>query len=425
MAGNPAQHPEDEGEKLLTGLKPLTIAYRDFNREEFKSMMIQFNNFEAEQDRANIESHLTLIASVGLSDPLREDIDDAIIALSTGKTNVRIVSGDHKAAVMACALSLRFVDQINDDSCIMSSDELQSKIEPLVEMIEDEDEGRGMTYQFKNAECKRRFKGVKKQVRLVYRATPTLKHMLAAAFRMSGSTVGFTGEGLSDARALSEASVGFTMGQDGCSAAKDHADVILMDDNFLTVITSIRWGRNIQDNVRKFIQFQMTVNVSCMIFVLSSALILGHSPFSVMQLLWINLIMDVLAAIAFSTENPHPTDIREERINAKDNIITKPMMRSILSQSFYQLFIMILMLYVGPIMFKIEYPLYTTELREKVGDEEVPTNRLLHQTLMFQIFVMMNMFNMINCRILDQMPVMSEGMNEDEIAEDSRADQMD
>ena len=198
-----------------------------------------------------------------------------------------------------------------------------------------------------------------------------------------------------------------------------------MDDNFLTVITSIRWGRNIQDNVRKFIQFQMTVNVSCMIFVLSSALILGHSPFSVMQLLWINLIMDVLAAIAFSTENPHPTDIREERINAKDNIITKPMMRSILSQSFYQLFIMILMLYVGPIMFKIEYPLYTTELREKVGDEEVPTNRLLHQTLLFQIFVMMNMFNMINCRVLDQMPVMSEGMNEDEIAEDSRADQID
>jgi len=152
----------------------------------------------------------------------------------------------------------------------------------------------------------------------------------------------------------------------------------------------------------------MTVNVSCMIFVLSSALILGHSPFSVMQLLWINLIMDVLAAIAFSTENPHPTDIRKERINTNDNIITKPMMRSILSQSIYQLFVMVLMLYAGPIMFKIPYNLYTTELREKVGDEEVPTNRLIHQTLLFQIFVMMNMFNMINCRILDQMPISAD-----------------
>jgi Ca2+ transporting ATPase len=168
------------------------------------------------------------------------------------------------------------------------------------------------------------------------------------------------------------------MGQDGCSAAKDHADVILMDDNFETVITAIRYGRNIQDNVRKFIQFQMTVNVSCMIFVLSTALILGHSPFSVMQLLWINLIMDVLAAIAFSTENPHPTEIRKERINAKENIITKPMMRSILSQSMYQLFVMVLMLYAGPAMFKIPYKLYTEDLRNSVGDVEVASNRLLH-----------------------------------------------
>ena len=85
-------------------------------------MMIQFNNFENENDRANIESHLTLIASVGLSDPLREGIDESIMALSEGRTNVRIVSGDHKAAVMACGLTLGFVDQINDDSCIMSSD---------------------------------------------------------------------------------------------------------------------------------------------------------------------------------------------------------------------------------------------------------------------------------------------------------------
>jgi len=133
---------------------------------------------------------------------------------------------------MAVALQLRFIDQISDDSCIMSSDELLEKLEPLMDEINDEDEGRGKTFDFKNAECRRRFKSLKKQVRLVYRASPLLKHMLVCAFRMSGSTIGVTGEGLSDARALSEASVGFTMGQDGCSAAKDHADVILMDDNF-------------------------------------------------------------------------------------------------------------------------------------------------------------------------------------------------
>jgi len=112
--------------------------------------------------------------------------------------------------------------------------------------------------------------------------------------------------------------------------------------------------------------------------------------------------MDVLAAIAFATENPHPTEIRKERINAKENIITKPMMRAIITQSSYQLVIMLIMLYAGPAMFKIPYALYTTELRAMdIHGEEVATNRLLHQTLMFQVFVMMNMFNMLNCRVLD------------------------
>ena len=97
------------------------------------------------------------------------------------------------------------------------------------------------------------------------------------------------------------------MGEDGCAAAKDHADIILTDDNFTSVVNAIRWGRNIQDNTRKFIQFQMTVNISCLTIVILSVITLGFSPFSVFQLLWINLVMDVLAAIAFATEHPHPT----------------------------------------------------------------------------------------------------------------------
>jgi magnesium-transporting ATPase (P-type) len=144
----------------------------------------------------------------------------------------------------------------------------------------------------------------------------------------------------------------------------------------------------------------MTVNFSCMIFVLSTSLILGHSPFNIVQLLWINLIMDVLAAIAFSTEAPGDR-IREERIKPSDRLITKPMMRGILSQGIYQLVIMLIMLYGGPAMFGIEYNLYTTEMKY----DSVPSYRMQHQTLLFQIFVMMNLFNMVNCRILDQMPV--------------------
>lgn len=285
---------------------------------------------------------------------------------------------------------------------MMDGDQLKQQLLTWMEEAEDTEEGRGKTWVFKNVESKKKFKrDVKKHMLLVYRATPALKHMLVCALRGTDAVVGVTGEGLGDARALSEANVGFTMGQDGCSAAKDHADVIMIDDNFYTVITAIKWGRNVQDNVRKFVQFQLTVNLVTMLFVLSTALILGHSPFNVVQLLWINLVMDVLAAIAFSTENPSDT-IRRDRISPKDRIITQPMMRSILFQTIYQLLVMILLLYVGPKAGGYEYELFTTQMTNPDG---TPSYRCLHQTFMFQCFVMMTLFNMVNCRVLDPIPV--------------------
>ena len=148
-----------------------------------------------------------------------------------------------------------------------------------------------------------------------------------------------------------------------------------------------------------------------MIFVLLTTTIMAHPPFNVVQLLWINLIMDVLAAIAFSTENPHPTDIRKERVSVKDKIITKTMMRSILSQGVYQLVVMLILCFAGPKMFGIEYNFYQTPLKNDTGD----SFRLIHQTLMFQCFVMMNLFNMINCRLVDPMP-------EDNAIDDSAID---
>lgn len=145
----------------------------------------------------------------------------------------------------------------------------------------------------------------------------------------------------------------------------------------------------------------MTTNVSCLFFVLTSTLILGHSPFNVIQLLWINLIMDVLAAIAFSTENPHPTQIRKERIKEGQKVITQLMMRNILSQVLYQVIVMIILLFAAPAAGKYEYNFYNTDMMNPNG---TPSWRILHQTFMFHCFVMMNLFNMVNCRVLGSMP---------------------
>ena len=149
-------------------------------------------------------------------------------------------------SVQSAAIQIGLMTHLNETEFVRSSEVLEGLLKPLMREAVDTEEGHGKTWVFKDKAARRNFNdNIKSQVILVYRATPDLKHMFTCALRQCGSTIGVTGEGLSDARALSEASVGFTMGQDGCSAAKDHADIILTDDNFFTVITAIRWGRNI------------------------------------------------------------------------------------------------------------------------------------------------------------------------------------
>ena len=169
---------------------------------------------------------------------------------------------------------------------------------------EDPDHEGGYTYEFINGEEDANIfmKDIRKHTKVVYRATSDDKHMFVAALEKSGIGCAVTGEATNDANALREASVGFSMGLNGCSVAKDNSDIIILDDSFEGVISAIRWGRNIFENCRKFIQFQLTVNISCLFIVIVGGSSLGNSPFSVIQLLWINLVMDVLAAIALGTE---------------------------------------------------------------------------------------------------------------------------
>lgn len=245
--------------------------------------------------------------------------------------------------------------------------------------------------------------------------------MFTAAMRQCNTIVGVTGEGLGDARALSEANVGFTMGMDGCDAAKDHCDIIMMDDQFDTLVSAIRFGRNIQDNVRKFVQFQLTVNLTTMVFVIVNTVILGHSPLNVVQLLWINLIMDVLAAIAFSTEAP-PDGIKRDKVKASDRLVTQPMMRSIIFQSAYQIIALFLVLYLGPSVGGYQYDLFRTEMYQVGPDgERHDTYRCLHQTFIFHCLVTMTLFNMVNCRLVDPIPKpvpqINDGASQEEIKE--------
>jgi len=151
----------DEDAEMHSGFKPLTIAYRDFNKADFEGMKNANFNFEAEDSRAIVESDLTLISSLSLQDPLRDDIDYAIEQLHASKTNVRIISGDHKMNVMCTAKRLGFTNDLYDDTIVMSSDDLLAQLEDLMIEVEDTEEGRGKTFAFRNKESKSRFKKMK------------------------------------------------------------------------------------------------------------------------------------------------------------------------------------------------------------------------------------------------------------------------
>lgn len=393
---------EHAPETTLTSVKPFVYAYKMMDISQFEALK-EANNFEDEQSRMSLESNLTFVAAFGLEDPIREESVPTIEELQRGNSNIRMLSGDHRETVAKVCSDLNIVDgnDAGQGLIIMDGTEFRQLCSQFAYLTTNPDNGEP-TYDFRGEKGSSEYKAnmrafkeqVKKRVSALCRASPEDKHMFVALLRKFSGACSMVADGINDARALQEANVGFGMGS-GCAVAKDSSDIIITDDNFRSIFNSIRWGRNIYDNCRKFIQFQMTINVSCLFIVILGGATTGMSPFSVIQLLWINLIMDVLAALALGTEAPGP-ELKKDRIMPSDDLILPVMWRTVTSQCLYQAITMIVLLYAGPTMFGISYNL----VQEPLRDAEGATNRLIHYTLMFQCFVMMNLFNMWNCRVI-------------------------
>jgi P-type Ca2+ transporter type 2C len=224
------------------------------------------------------------------------------------------------------------------------------------------------------------------------RSVPYDKYVLAVGLKELGKTIACTGEGINDVDALRCADVGFAMGS-GCSVAKDAADMVITSDNFEGTMMAVMWGRNIYANVRKFIQFQVTCNLSVLAIVFLGVALKGTPPLSVVQLLWLNLVMDTFAAIALGSERPHPSIIKSPPVKENESILTPIMWRQIYGMSIWIATCMFILYFFIDDMWGFEY-----NNSDHFFVEGTPTIKCKVYTMLFNTFMFMTIFNEINCR---------------------------
>jgi Ca2+ transporting ATPase len=190
------------------------------------------------------------------------------------------------------------------------------------------------------------FKLVRDQLCVLARSSPDDKYLITTGLKKLDHVVAMTGDGTNDAPALKKADIGFAMGIAGTEVAKEASGIILLDDNFCSIVTAMKWGRNIFDSIRKFLQFQLTVNFVALVMAFVGGAILRESPLNPIQMLWVNLIMDTLASLALATEPPSDELLKRKPISKREGLITNQMWKFIISQGLFQIAIL------GTILFK-------------------------------------------------------------------------
>lgn len=182
----------------------------------------------------------------------------------------------------------------------------------------------------------------------------------------------------------------------GCDVAKDASDMIITNGSFDAILKSIKWGRALYNNVKSFLTFQLTVNIVLCFVTILGGMTQGRTPLNVVQMLWANLIMDILAAITLGTESFRDGEV-DARISRKEKMLNQLMWRNILCMSLYQILVMIILMYFGGLMFFDGFNLITTPLRNPETNEA--TNRMALDTIIFNTFILMTLCNQINCKV--------------------------
>ncbi|KAJ9700467.1 hypothetical protein PVL29_005992 [Vitis rotundifolia] len=326
----------------------------------FAHKQIPEEEHEIKEGRQKIkEDSLTLIGLMGIKDPCRPGVRKAVEDCQHAGVNVKMITGDNvfTARAIATECGILKADQ-NMNSEVVIEGEVFRKYTPE-ERMEKVD-----------------------KICVMARSSPFDKLLMIQCLKQKGHVVAVTGDGTNDAPALKEADIGLSMGIQGTEVAKESSDIIILDDNFASVAMVLRWGRCVYNNIQKFIQFQLTVNLAALAINFVAVVSAGEVPLTAVQLLWVNLIMDTLGALALATEQPTKELMEKQPVGKAESLITNIMWRNLLAQALYQIAVLLTLQFKGGSIFGV---------KDKIKN-----------TLIFNTFVLCQVFNEFNARKLEK-----------------------
>lgn len=307
-------------------------------------------DYSEEAQHKQMESGMVFDGFVAISDPLRAEVSDAVKSCQSAGVGVKILTGDNIITAVAIAEELG----------LMTAGKIALEAKDIEEMTD--------------AQLSEKLP----DICVIARSTPAVKMRVVKLLKELGNVVAVTGDGINDAPALKNADVGIAMGISGTEVSKEASDIVLLDDSFATIVKAVEWGRNIYENFKRFISFQLTVNITSVICVFVSVLMGLKAPFTALQLLWINIIMDGPPALTLGLE-PNYSDLMSRKpTDRAENIISKNMFIRIFTTGIYV-----------SIVFLCQYHFnFLGAAPDEMG------------TVLFTLFVLFQLFNAFNCREL-------------------------
>ncbi len=312
--------------------------------------LLEMKDYEDDIHHNDMERDMIFDGFVAISDPLRSDVYESVKHCRMAGVDLKILTGDNIITAIAIANELHILE--DGRIAIEASDIADLSDEELLRMLP--------------------------KISVIARSTPTTKMRVVKLLKSQNNVVAVTGDGINDAPALKNADVGIAMGISGTEVSKEASDIVLLDDSFSTIVKAIAWGRGIYENFKRFIQFQLTVNVSSVIVVLASILLGLKAPFTALQLLWINIIMDGPPALTLGLEPIYDDLMSRPPTGRSDNIISRTMFIRIGLTGLY-ISVIFLCQYVFNFL--------------GASDREVTT-------VLFTLFALFQLFNAFNCREL-------------------------